>query len=113
MRMTATAVSDREIRRLQILTEVLLTVAPGRPVAVPQSWAFDSRASCRWRRRCCGRAGAFPVTPFRRHLFGGTKSYGDAVRITLSQIGHRRRPFLSALLPELHDPAYRNVPPGT
>ncbi|MFD8596158.1 hypothetical protein ACFV1L_14275 [Kitasatospora sp. NPDC059646] len=98
---------------LQIFTEVLMTLALGRDVVVPQSYAFDSFgfqrvAATVLRARDSTTAGEHP---FRPHLFGA-RSYEEAVAGILARTVDPANPFLSCLLPELNDPAAYGLDPG-
>ncbi|MFF0389458.1 hypothetical protein ACFYS8_12290 [Kitasatospora sp. NPDC004615] len=108
-----TAEGHEDELHLQIFTEVLMTLALGREVVVPQSYAFDSFgfqrvAATVLRARDSGAAGEHP---FRLHLFG-VRSYEEAVAGILAQAGDPASPFLSSLLPELNDPTEYGLDPG-
>ncbi|MFJ8442426.1 hypothetical protein [Kitasatospora griseola] len=99
--------------QLQIFTEVLMTLALGREVVVPQSFAFDSFgfhrvAATVLRARDSSAPGEHP---FRLHLFGA-RSYEEAVAGMLARTVDPTGPFLSMLLPELGDPAAHGLDPG-
>ncbi|RKE20150.1 hypothetical protein [Streptomyces sp. TLI_171] len=103
---------DAELH-LQVFTEVLMTLALGREVVVPQAYAFDSFGFLRvattvLRARSGAAAGEHP---FRVHLFG-VHSYEEAVAAMLGRAVDRARPFMSSLLPELNDPAAHGLDPG-
>lgn len=90
---------------LQVFLEVLLTLALGRAVVVPQSYAFDSLsfltvADRVLRARAGVRPGRVRDRPFRLHLHG-QPSYEAAVASMLSRVHDPTRPFVSSLLPEL------------
>ncbi|MFD7643024.1 hypothetical protein ACFV4P_20470 [Kitasatospora sp. NPDC059795] len=99
--------------QLQIFTEVLMTLALGREVVVPQSYAFDSFgfqqvAATVLRARDTRAPGE---RPFRVHLFGA-RSYEEAVTGILTRTADPADPFRSVLLPELNDPAAHGLDPG-
>lgn len=112
-----TSIPDSERQRrddceLQVFVEVLMTLALGRDVVVPQSYAFDSLVFLRVARsvlQARDRA-AVDEHPFRLHLFG-VNSYEDAVADMLSRVFDTNRPFLSSLLPELHKPQQYDLDP--
>ncbi|WP_033214352.1 hypothetical protein [Kitasatospora phosalacinea] len=104
-----------EEAHLQVFTEVLMTLALGRTVVVPQSYAFDSYAFLRvatdvLRARTDAAASDHP---FRVHLHGA-RSYREAVDRILARArtADPAQPFLSHLLPELNDPAAHDLDPG-
>ncbi|MFJ5230402.1 hypothetical protein ACIQBJ_10955 [Kitasatospora sp. NPDC088391] len=111
--MTDTADTYAAELHLQIFTEVLMTLALGRAVVVPQAYAFDSPGFLRvattvLRARSTAAAGEHP---FRVHLFG-VRSYPEAVAAMLGRTADGSRPFMSSLLPELNDPARYGLDPG-
>lgn len=113
-----TDISDSERQRrddheLQVFVEVLMTLALGRDVVVPQSYAFDStgflsvaRTVLQVRNRA-----AINEHPFRIHLFRAD-SFEDAIASMLSRAFDENRPFLSSLLPELHKPEQYGLDPS-
>ena len=92
----------RELARLQIFSEVLMSLVLGREIVVPQSYAFDSwgfqqvAATFLAARDEAG----VQVSPFRLHLFGAV-SFDDAVARMLGRVGLPDRPFVSSAFPEL------------
>jgi hypothetical protein len=94
-----TGISDSERQRrddheLQIFVEVLMTLALGRDVVVPQSYAFDSTGFLSVARtvlQARNRA-AIDEHPFRIHLFG-VDSFEDAIANMLSRTFDENRPF--------------------
>lgn len=93
----------REHHELQVFTEVLATLALGRELVVPQSYAFDSLGFLRVasvvleaRDRVSSRE-----HPFRPHLHGAD-SFEDAVSAILGRARAVENPFSSSLLPELN-----------
>jgi hypothetical protein len=113
-----TGISDSERQRrddheLQIFVEVLMTLALGRDVVVPQSYAFDSTGFLSVARtvlQARNRA-AIDEHPFRIHLFG-VDSFEDAIANMLSRTFDENRPFFSHLLPELHRPEQYGLDPS-
>ncbi|GLW53330.1 hypothetical protein [Kitasatospora phosalacinea] len=104
-----------EEAHLQVFTEVLMTLALGRTVVVPQSYAFDSYAFLRVATDVLrARTGAAADHhPFRVHLHGA-RSYREAVdqMLARARTADPAQPFLSRLLPELNDPAAHDLDPG-
>ncbi|MFE1321216.1 hypothetical protein [Kitasatospora phosalacinea] len=104
-----------EETHLQVFTEVLMTLALGRTVVVPQSYAFDSYAFLRVATDVLrARTGAAADHhPFRVHLHGA-RSYREAVDRMLARAltADPAQPFLSRLLPELNDPAAHDLDPA-
>jgi hypothetical protein len=98
----------QEISKLQIFSEVLMTLILGREVVVPQSYAFDSYGFLQVARTFLDArdtAGASAEHPFRPHLFGaGVDSFDDAVTSILARVDDPNRPFVSSAFPELNDP---------
>lgn len=96
-----------EMSQLQSFLEVLMTLALGRTVVVPQSYAFDSWAFLTVAERVLqarGPSTASADRPFRLHLFGaGIDSFDDAVRSMLARVHDPQRPFVSSLLPGLSE----------
>jgi len=91
---------------LQISLEVLMTLALGRDIVVPQSYAFDSWGFLKVATRVLrerDNAGATSERPFRLHLHNA-KTLDDAVRQMLERARDPRNPFFSSLLPELRRP---------
>ena len=101
-------VSDRGLmRRNQIFLDILMTLAFGRDVAVPQPYAFDSGGFLEVAAmvlKARESVGADSDHPFRLHLFGAD-TFDQAVQGMLSRIGDPDRPFYSALLPKLNQAA--------
>jgi hypothetical protein len=96
-----------------VLLEVLVVLALGRDLVVPQAYALDSYsfltvASRILRARDRIRADDHP---FRLHLYG-VDSYGEAVGAMLGRVGKLERPFFSSLFPELQDPAGHGLDPA-
>lgn len=101
----------RELHELEVLLEVLLTLALGRDIVVPQSYAFDSWSFLRvaktvFRARDLAGSAAKDEHPFRLHLYNAS-TYNDAVTRMLTRVHDRENPFVSSLLPEL-----RTLPAG-
>jgi hypothetical protein len=100
-------VADRDARlaELQTFLEVLMALALGRDVVVPQSYAFDSGAFLRVAHRVLSaRPKASEDRPFRPHLYGpGIETFDDAVRDMLTRVHDEHRPFHSSLYPALQD----------
>ena len=106
-----TAREDREFSDLQILLEVVLSLALGRDVVVPQPYALDSLGFLRAadivleardvaaRRNEDGPKDA----PFRLHLYGAN-TFEEAATKMLARVSDPGRPFYSSLMPELNDP---------
>lgn len=96
-----------EMNQLQSFLEVLMTLALGRTVVVPQSYAFDSWAFLSVAERVLVARGPSTTSadrPFRLHLFGaGIESFDDAVRSMLARVHDPERPFVSSLLPGLSE----------
>jgi len=96
-----------EMNELQSFLEVLMTLALGRTVVVPQPYAFDSWAFLTVAERVLearGPSTASADRPFRLHLFGaGIDSFDDAVRSMLVRVHDPERPFVSSLLPGLSE----------
>ena len=94
------------IHQLQVFLEVLMTLALGRDVVVPQSYAFDSWGFLQVARTVLDARGpgAADEHPFALHL-SGAQSYDEAVSGMLARVRDRHRPMVSSLLPELHDRA--------
>lgn len=102
----------REFHELHVYLEVLMVLALGRDVVVPQPYAFDSYAFTTVATRVLrarDRSGA-DDHPFRLHLYGAD-SYGEAVAHMLSRVHDRDYPFHSSLVPELQDPARFGLDP--
>jgi hypothetical protein len=95
---------DARLAELQTFLEVLMALAIGRDVVVPQPYAFDSGAFLRVAHRVLGaRPKASEDRPFRPHLFGsGIETFDDAVRDMLTRVHDRERPFHSSLYPAVH-----------
>ncbi|QNE22295.1 hypothetical protein F1D05_35840 [Kribbella qitaiheensis] len=95
----------RDIHDLQILMEVVLALALGRTVVVPQAYAFDSLGFLRAARdvlRARESAGV-KDSPFRLHLYEA-ETFDVAIDRMLARIGDGRRPFVSSLFPEFQQP---------
>lgn len=92
---------------LQISLEVLMTLALGRDVVVPQSYAFDSwgflKVATRVLEARDNARSAASERPFRLHLHKA-KTFDDAVQQMLKRARMRDNPFFSSLLPELNEP---------
>jgi hypothetical protein len=89
---------------LQVFLEVLLTLAMGYDVVVPQSYALDSWAFVRiaGRVREAREAAGSKDRPFRLHLFGDDiDTYRDARAAMLNRVHDPNAPFVSSLLPGL------------
>ncbi|WP_245239154.1 hypothetical protein [Streptomyces sp. MZ04] len=82
-----------------------MTLALGRNVVVPQSYAFDSTGFLNVARTVLQvrNSSATNEHPFRIHLFG-VDSFEGAISSMLSRAFDKNRPFVSSLLPELHNP---------
>jgi hypothetical protein len=101
------------LAELQAFFEVIVVLALGREIAVPQSYAFDSAAFLRVARRVLNaRQLAAPDSedrPFRPHLFGtevrtGTeiRSFDQAISDMLRRAGNPGKPFHSSLHPAVN-----------
>ncbi|WP_328557323.1 hypothetical protein [Streptomyces sp. NBC_00358] len=112
-----TGISETERQRrddheLQVFIEVLMTLALGRDVVVPQSYAFDSAGFLSVAHtvlQARDRA-AINEHPFRLHLFKAD-SFEGAVAGMLGRAFDKDHPFLSFLLPELHGPERYGLDP--
>ena len=98
-------------RHLQIFAEVLMALALGRTVVVPQSYAFDSWGFLNVASRMLA---ARPVAgeldhPFALHLFGA-ETFDQAIQQMLRKVRDPTKPFLSSLMPEMSDPARKHEP---
>jgi hypothetical protein len=101
---------ETEAAELQVFLEVLLTLAMGRTIVVPQSYAFDSWAFVHAAKMVLEAKDATRSQdrPFRVRLFGsGVRTYRGAVDLMLSRVNDQQSPFVSSLLPELE-----HVDPG-
>jgi hypothetical protein len=97
---------EADATQLQVLLEVLMTLAMGRDIVVPQSYAFDSWAflSVAGRVLDARDVASSKDRPFRLHVFGpGVHTYRDGVRRMLGRVHDSRSPFVSSLLPGLVD----------
>src|SRR3954447_12599307 len=76
---------DARLAELQTFLEVLMALALGREIVVPQSYAFDSGAFLHVAHRVLtARPESSTDRPFRPHLFGpGIRVFDDAVRAML------------------------------
>jgi hypothetical protein len=101
----------RELSDLQVLLEVVLTLALGRQVVVPQPYALDSlgflRAAdtvlhARDLARSQNREGPQDA-PFRLHLYDAN-TFEEAATKMLARVSDPARPFYSSMMPELNDP---------
>lgn len=103
---TAAGASEDEsqLADLQVHIEVLMTLALGRSVVIPQSFAVDSQRFLSVAEKVLNARGPFVTgadRPFRPHYFGGVTSFEDALRDMISRTGDAERPFVSSLLPGL------------
>lgn len=102
---------DRRFGDLQILLEVVLSLALGRDIVVPQPYALDSLGFLRAadivleaRDVAARRAKDVPKdAPFRLHLYGAN-TFEEAATKMLARVSDPDRPFYSSLMPELNDP---------
>jgi len=95
-----------DLAELQVFLEVLLVLALGRDIVVPQSYAFDSWAFVSVANRVLKARDRADTNdrPFHIHVFGeGVTSYPDAVRSMLGRVQDADAPFVSSLLPSLGD----------
>lgn len=103
----------RRLHELQVFLEVVLALALGRQVAVPQSYAFDSFSFLRIARRILEIRDRVPtarhVHPFRLHLIGDAYTFDDAINSMLARA--HRGTFVSQILPELADPVGYDLDP--
>lgn len=93
-----------EAAELQVFLEVLLTLAMGRSIVVPQSYALDSWAFLSTAKTVLDAKDLVRSQdrPFRVRLFGqGVRTFRGAVDQMLRRVGNQRAPFASSLLPEL------------
>ena len=99
-----------DLQQLQVFSEVLMVLALGRSVVVPQSYAFDSLAFLRVAHTVLGARPRRerPDRPFRLHLYNA-HSFDAAISAMLRRVHHPERPFVSSLLPELSDLAPEEV----
>ncbi|MFL6076234.1 MAG: hypothetical protein ACJ73S_22815 [Mycobacteriales bacterium] len=90
--------------QLQVFAEVLMTLALGRDLVVPQSYAFDSLSFARVAvDLLAARNQVAPgARPIRLHLFR-SGSYAGAVAAMVTRTHDPDRPFVSSLYPELRD----------
>lgn len=91
--------------RLQVFSDVLMSLALGRDVVVPQSFALDSFGFLEVARTVLSARSARSTLdsmprPFRLHLYG-VESYRDAVVAMLERVDRPDEPFVSSLLPGL------------
>jgi hypothetical protein len=104
-RRTDASGEDSTLVELQVFLEVLLTIALGRDVVVPQSYAFDSWTFLKVAEQVLEArdrgAPASGETPFRLHLYKAD-DFDDSVRKMLGRV-HGSGTFFSSLLPELSD----------
>lgn len=112
-----TGISDSERQRrddheLQVFIEVLMTLALGRDVVVPQSYAFDSTGFLSVAHTVLQARNATAINehPFRLHLFRAN-SFEDAATSILGRAFDKDHPFFSSLLPELHKPEQYGLDP--
>jgi hypothetical protein len=94
-------------RQHQIFLDVLMTVALGRDVAVPQSYALDSGGFLQVATRFLearDEARARDEHPFRLHLYGAA-TFEQAVAAMLSRVGAQESPFHSSLAPGMNQAA--------
>jgi hypothetical protein len=91
------------IAELQTFLEVLMALALGRQIVVPQSYALDSGAFLRVAHRVlAARPAVSEDRPFRPHLFGdGIDDFDDAFVAMLRRVHDPDRPFHSSLYPAL------------
>jgi len=92
------------LARLQVFMEVLLALAVGRAVVVPQSYAFDSVSFLTIADQVLharGQVAGSRDQPFRLHLFGGVTTFDEAIRAMLARVHDPVRPFHSSAMPEL------------
>ncbi len=98
--------ADRsKMRRAQIFLDVLMTLAFGRDVVVPQSYAFDSGGFLEVAEtvlKAKKSASAANDHPFRLHLYG-VDSFDQALNNMLSRVNNKDRPFHSSLFPRLNE----------
>lgn len=106
----ADGTADGDLRHglttLQAFLEILMALALGREVVVPQSYAFDSGAFLLAAERVLNaRAKAAPEStdrPFRPHLFGdGIRTFDQAIGAMVTRVHDEQRPFVSSLYPDL------------
>ena len=97
----------RRLGELQAMLETVLTLALGRQVAVPYSYAFDSHAFLLVAGRVlAARQQAAPESrdrPFLLHLHDRT-SFEAAMTAMIAGAADASRPFVSSLYPELRRP---------
>jgi hypothetical protein len=101
---------ERRLAELQAFLEVLMALALGREIVVPQSYAFDSGAFLRVAHRVLeARPKDSEDRPFRPHIFGTDLAgheimyFDDAVTAMLRRVHHPERPFHSSLYPALQE----------
>jgi hypothetical protein len=100
--------TNHELDHLQILFEVVLTLALGRVIVVPYSYAFDSYGFAKVAGDVLAardHSGSNDV-PFRLYLHNVT-SYDKAIESVLARVGNTSQPFFSSMMPELQDLAHR------
>jgi len=101
------ALPERDRTRLQIFSDVLMSLALDRDVVVPQTFALDSFGFLEVARTVLAARSsrsdldAMP-RPFRLHLYG-RPTYLDAVVAMLGRIDSPKDPFVSSLLPDLFE----------
>jgi hypothetical protein len=95
---------DGRLAKLQTFLEVLMALALGREIVVPQSYAFDSGAFLDVASRVLtARPASSTDRPFRPHLFGERiRTFDDAVRAMLHRVHDPDRPFHSSLHPGIN-----------
>lgn len=98
-------VGQPDAAELQAGLEVLLTLAMGNHLVVPQPYAFDSWVFLRVAERVLAaraRAGAVTDRPMRLHLHRAD-GFDDAISAMLRRVHDPRQPFHSSLFPRLVD----------
>lgn len=98
---------DWRAYEIDLLFEVLVSLAFGRTIVVPQPYAFDSLGFMRVASRVLSardevKTGDFVDRPFRLCLFGGN-TFETMISRMLGRIADLESPFRSSLFPELHE----------
>lgn len=100
------AINEWRAHEVNLLFEVLVSLAFGRTIAVPAPYAFDSLGFMRvaskvLRARDEVASGDVGDRPFRLCLFGGS-TFEAMISRMLARIADQETPFRSSLFPELH-----------
>lgn len=101
---TGAGEEESQLADLQVVIEVLMTLALGRSVVIPQSFAVDSRRFLSVAEKVLAARGPLVSgsdRPIRPHYFGAIGSFDDAIRDMVTRTGDPERPFVSSLLPGL------------